>query len=149
MRLSKSSFFMMVAVSVVAALTVMFAFPHGAKAGEKVVDPVQITDYSGGYWEANGSLGATRNSADTRSSIGCSLNASNSNGNWRGTCTAINDKGETRYCDFNANAGGGADMRVAVTAMTDSSWLSFSAGPEKICTWLTVSNNSYNPPPQP
>lgn len=96
-----------------------------------------------------GAMGTARNSADSLQYIGCELMASTSWSNLY--CRARDSAGNTRMCWNDANAHD--EMRQAVTAMTDSSWIRFdvdlgAADPTR-CTFVNVINSSRYAPPQP
>lgn len=122
------------------AMAALLAVSAGASAGEKVNIAV-IVDLA--LRGAGGSLGAARNSNDTRQTIGCmawdtmSLSDPDPDQGVLIVCRAVNAAGVSFSCETTNPK----FLRVVAGIGTDS-WVSFAATPEGWCSRIQVENAS-------
>ena len=91
-----------------------------------------------GGGSAYGSMVGARDSSDTTQQIGCSMYSYSSSSTAFAYCDAKDKDNKSLTCySYNLS------MREAVQAITDSSYIYFTADSSAVCTYLSVQNKSY------
>jgi hypothetical protein len=127
-----------VAVSLAVATSLLALAAGNAWSGYKQVSPVSVNL---SYRYASGSLGSTRNSADTQSYLSCYTYASPTDAGPVGVCVAYNGS-VSGSCLFQNKPA----LASVVQSLSSDSWVYFAWDASNQCTMIQVDNGSYSEP---
>jgi hypothetical protein len=120
--------------TVTASAAMILLGSAGVLAGTKTSFPVFVDDVA---MTAAGSLGSTRNTADTSSLLGCEVESDNSGNGSFGFCSARNAAGTIGVCSTSS-----PELVAAMRSLNGDSFLEFEWDANGNCTFIEIDNGA-------